>query len=130
MLSPLLNTDLISEVLKKSPNLNFGFCFCLLSWRLDKTNFLFKFLKSSTGVIFVELRIVLLCFLKTDVNSDIHEVFPSKKAGFFNKLRIVLITFSAIDGPLSVNLEKCFFNLSRSFEKKNYKTLLHDLFLF
>ena len=41
----------------------------------------------------------------TDGSSDIQLAFPFSNTGFFNKLRIVLITRSAIEGPLSVNLE-------------------------
>ena len=33
--------------------------------------------------------------------------FLLKIQGFFEKLRIVLMTLSAIDGPLPVNLEEC-----------------------
>ena len=41
----------------------------------------------------------------TDGNSDNQSAFPAKNIGFFNKLRKVLITLSAIDGPLSVKRE-------------------------
>ena len=43
----------------------------------------------------------------TDGNSLIQLAFPAKNIGFVNRLRSVLITHSAIDGPLSVNLKKC-----------------------
>ena len=48
---------------------------------------------------------VLLYCLITDGNSLTQSAFPAKNTGFFNKLRIVRITRSAILGPLSVYLE-------------------------
>ena len=40
-----------------------------------------------------------------DGNSEIQSALPFSNTGFFNKLRTVRITRSAIEGPLSVNLE-------------------------
>ena len=48
--------------------------------------------------------VLLYCFI-TDGSSYIQSVFPAKNIGFFNKLRIALITRSAVEGPLSVYLE-------------------------
>ena len=48
---------------------------------------------------------VLLYCLVADGNSDNQSAFPFSNTGFFNKLRKVLITRSAIEGPLSVNLD-------------------------
>ena len=48
---------------------------------------------------------VLLYSLTSDVNSEIQLAFPAKNTGFFNKLRKVLTTRSAIEGPLSVKRE-------------------------
>ena len=64
---------------------------------------------------------VFLYCLKTHGSSLNQSAFPAKKTGFFNKLRIVLITRSAIEGPLSVNLEKLGIFL---FLKKFWKILL------
>ena len=44
---------------------------------------------------------VLLYCLITDGSSEIQLALPAKNTGFFNKLRIVLTTRSAILGPLS-----------------------------
>ena len=41
----------------------------------------------------------------TDDGSDAQSDFPFSNTGFFNELRIVLTTRSAIEGPLSMNLE-------------------------
>ena len=57
------------------------------------------------GVIFVELWFVLLYFLVIDDNSDNQSAFHFSSTGFFDKLRTVLITRSAFEGPLSVSLE-------------------------
>ena len=43
----------------------------------------------------------------TDGNSDNQSAFPFSNRGFFSNLREVLITRSAIEGPLSVNREYC-----------------------
>ena len=40
-----------------------------------------------------------------DGNSINQSALPAKKTVFFNKLRTVLVTRSAIDGLLSVNLQ-------------------------
>ena len=40
-----------------------------------------------------------------DSNSFIHEASPVKNTGFLKRLRIVLMTRSAIEGPLSVKRE-------------------------
>ena len=69
--------------------------------------FSFDFLEAWKGAIFVQLRILLLYFLKTDVSSDTHEAFPFSNTGFCNKLRKVLITRTTSEGRLSVNLEEC-----------------------
>ena len=45
---------------------------------------------------------VLLICLMTDGSSVIPSAFPFENTGFFNTLRIVLITLSAFEGPLSV----------------------------
>ena len=59
------------------------------------------------GVVFNELWIVLLyCFI-TDGISINQLPLLAKNFDFFNRLRIDLITRSAKDGLLSVNLEKC-----------------------
>ena len=59
------------------------------------------------GVIFVEMWIVLLYCLITDGSSVNQSALPAKNFGFFNKFLLVLMTRSAIDDLLSVNLEKC-----------------------
>ena len=43
----------------------------------------------------------------TDGKSLNQSALPAKNIDFFNRLRINLITRSAIDGPLSVNHEQC-----------------------
>ena len=58
------------------------------------------------GVILVELWMVLLYCLITDGSSLNQLALPARKIGFFNQPRIVQKTRSAIDGPLSANLEK------------------------
>ena len=103
--SHLLKTRLISAVLTKSPNLIFGCCLTLRSWRFEDTSFAFVCLLDWMGVIYVELWIVLLYCLTTDDNSDNQSAFPFSNTGFSNELRTVRITCSAILGPLSVNLE-------------------------
>ena len=57
------------------------------------------------GVFFVEQWIVLFYFLITDESCDYQSAFPFRNTSFFNKLRTVHITRSAILGPLSVNRE-------------------------
>ena len=62
--------------------------------------------------------VVLLYCLKIDGISEIQLALPFSKNDFFKKLRIVLITLSAIEGHLSGNLEKCFvFFTFRKFSK-------------
>ena len=48
---------------------------------------------------------VILHCLITDGSSLNQLALPARKIGFFNKLRKVLITCSAIDGPLPVKRE-------------------------
>ena len=43
----------------------------------------------------------------TDGSLLSQSALPARKIGFFNRLRIVLLTRSAIEGSLPVNLEKC-----------------------
>ena len=56
------------------------------------------------GVVSVELSEVLLYFWITDGSSINQLAFPLPNTGFFKKFLIVLITRSAIEGTLSVNL--------------------------
>ena len=49
---------------------------------------------------------MVLLYLLTTADSSLNQsALPAKKIDFFNKLRKVLITRSAIVGHLSVNLE-------------------------
>ena len=98
MLSPLL-TDVITEVLISLPKFYFWFCFILSSLAFEYTSSSFDVLEASIGFI------VLLNFLLTDDSSDIPGAFLFSNTGFFNKLRTVLITRSAVEAPLSVSLE-------------------------
>ena len=59
------------------------------------------------GAIFVELWMVSLYLLMTDGSSLNQLPFPPSDTCFFIEFRIVLMTRSHIDGPLSVNREKC-----------------------
>ena len=54
------------------------------------------------GVFLMLCCMALLLFLRTVDSSDNQLALLFRKTGFFNKLRIVLITVSAILGPLSV----------------------------
>ena len=67
----------------------------------------------------------MLYFLKT-VGSSLNQLaFPFSNTGFFNKHLIVLKSYSAVPGPLSVNPGYCFiFLVSGSFKKQNYKIRL------
>ena len=56
-------------------------------------------------VAFIELWIVLLYSLLTDGSSLNQSAIPFSKTGFFDKLRIVLMILSDIEGLLSVNRE-------------------------
>ena len=67
-------------------------------------------------VIFVELWNEILYFFMTNGSSDIQLALLFSKTGFFNKLRKVLMTRSAIEWTLSVNLESsCIFLLFKKF---------------
>ena len=57
------------------------------------------------GVVLIELWIVFLYFLTTDESSDNQSAFLFKNTDIFNNFFIVLLTLSAIEGPLSVKLE-------------------------
>ena len=59
------------------------------------------------GANFVELWMIFLYLLMTDGSSLDQLPFPFSDTGFFIKLRIVLMTRSHIDGPLSLDQEKC-----------------------
>ena len=107
MLSPFENTFIISATRTSCTNLIFGSCFSLLSITLLKTVFSFGFQEASVGVVFDELWIVSLYCLMTDGNSVNQSAFPLSNLGFFIKLRKVLFNRSAVDGPLSVNLDYC-----------------------
>ena len=48
---------------------------------------------------------MLLNFLTTEGSSISQPALPAKNIAFFNEFLIVLMTRSATDGPLSVNLE-------------------------
>ena len=49
--------------------------------------------------------VLLYCLIRDDSTRN-QSAFPDKNTGFFKKLREVSMTFSAIEGSLSVNLEK------------------------
>ena len=98
---------LISEVRNTCRIWNCVLCFCLfLSWSLWKIVFSFKFSDWSVSVIFVEWWMVLKYLFMTNGTPVIHEAFSFSKIGFFSKFPNVLRTLSAIEGPLSVNLER------------------------
>ena len=101
VLSLWLKTDPVSKALANWPRWIF-FCFCLLSWRLEKTYFSSDFLEVWMGVIFVELWIELLNFSITDWSSDIQSAFPFSNTGFLKKFHLVLINLSAKAAPKNI----------------------------
>ena len=97
----------MSAVRTNCPNLNFGVCFSNRSWRFEQISLFFVLFEASIGFIFVELWIVIFYFLTTKGNAFHQLASPVKKIGFCNRQRIVLKTRSAMDDPLSMNLENC-----------------------
>ena len=60
----MLRTFLVLKNLTNWPSLYFGFCFSLLSWRLEKTYFFIRFYRKGIGVDLIEECFLLLfCFV-------------------------------------------------------------------
>ena len=78
--------------------------FFLRSWRLEKTSFSPTFVEASIGFILMLCCEVLLGYL-TKGSSLTQSAFPFSNTGFFNKLLIILLGFSAKTAPREVFLD-------------------------